>query len=353
MPAKESMPMHKGEKSVCPLLPTTKAMCDVSVVIVSWNTRKMLEDCIRSIDAHTRNIRYETIVVDNASSDDSCQMIEREFPAVRLFCNNKNEGFAYGCNEGMRASRGRYLLLLNSDTLFTENTLGKMVCFLDAKPETGMGGCMLLNDDGTIQPTCADFPTAFAFISGGANPVRLLRRLVFNEIYFSHPFLSHPKHKATRDVDWLAGAFMMVRREVAETVGMMDETIFMYSEEVDWCYRIRKAGWKISYTPETRIIHLGRGSTTISNDDRSVAVLESYLYFFKKHFGTVQAIVYTMTIMLGTPMKMVFWSCSYLFFVKKRPFLKERLDWHLAALRWCRGALRRLTTQQHELIYPS
>jgi len=328
------------------MLPKTKVSCDVSIVIVSWNTSKMLEDCIRSIDAHTHGISYETIVVDNASSDDSCQMIEREFPAVRLFRNSENEGFAYGCNEGMRASRGRYLLLLNSDTLLAENTIEKMVCFLDARPEAGMGGCMLLNADGSIQPACADFPTAFSFISGGVNPIRLFRRLIFNETYFSHPFLSHPKHKVAQNVDWLAGAFMVVRREVAETVGMMDETIFLYSEEVDWCYRICKAGWNISYTPETSIIHLGRGSTTMSDATRSIAILESYLYFFKKHFGAGQAVVYALTIMLGTPMKMALWTCSYLFLVKKRSFIKERLAWHLAALRWCMGSLRQLTTQQ-------
>lgn len=346
MPANVSTSMHEESKSVCPLLPKTEVLCDVSIVIVNWNTRKMLRDCLLSINTHTSGINYEIIVVDNASSDDSCQMIEREFPAVRLLANSRNEGFAYGCNEGMRASRGRYLLLLNSDTLLTENTLKKMICFLDIRPETGMGGCMLLNSDGTIQPTCAGFPTAFSFIFGGANPIRLFRRLIFNEIYFSHPFLSYPEHKSVQNVDWIAGAFMMVRREVAETVGMMDETIFLYSEEVDWCCRIRKSGWKISYTPEASLIHLGRGSTTMSDSTRSIAILESYLYFFKKHFGAIQAVVYTLSIMFGTPMKMLLWACSYVFLSQKRPFLKERLDWHLAALQWCARALRRLATQK-------
>ena len=207
-------------------------MVDLTVVVVSWNVITLLRDCLRSVASDLGCLSSETIVVDNASADDSAAMVRAEFPEVTLIVNTDNFGFARANNQAIRASSGRYVVLLNSDTIVPPGALETLVAFLDAHPEAGVVGPRLLRPDGTAQP--------YAF--GGDPTLGYLLRRGINRLIFQRPL-----HDWTTDtvqqVDWVSGACLMVRREAIDRAGLLDESIFMYFEDNDWCLRIRQAGW--------------------------------------------------------------------------------------------------------------
>lgn len=320
---------------VNPLLAPKAPSCDVSIIIVNWNTRELLRLCLSSVIKHTKVVNYEIVVVDNASQDGSCEMLEAELPQVRIHCNTRNEGFSFGCNEGMRMARGRYFLLLNSDTILIEDAVSKMVAFMDRHQDIGISGCALLNEDGSLQPSCAWFPTPFSAITQGLKIWDKLKHIFQDNPDFASPFLSYTQHQRQNDVDWIAGAFMLVRRQVAEQVSMLDETIFFYNEEVDWCYRMKQAGWRIVFTPETKIIHIGGGSTTLPDFARCTAILNNYYYYFHKNFGPAWSRMYILLTLLSSPLKIMIWLTGYVLYASGRRLFLERILWNFNALRWC------------------
>ncbi len=248
-------------------------MFDLSIVIASWNTGHLLRDCLMSLTTATDCLVAEIIVVDNASSDGSPDMVRREFSGVRLIANDANAGFARANNQGIAASAGRHVLLLNSDTRVPPDSLRQIVSFMDQHPEAGACSPRLVTPDGQ--------PQAFAF-GGDPTLLYLLRRGVASLL------LRKPLHdwstSETRQVDWVSGACLMARREAIEQIGMLDEDIFMYFEDNDWCLRIRKGGWKIYYCPEVSITHIGGQSVRQSPAARQV-YYQSLMYFYGKHFG--------------------------------------------------------------------
>lgn len=248
-------------------------MPDLSVIIVNWNTRALLADCLNSVAAGAGSLAVETVVVDNASGDDSAAMVRARFPLVRLIENAANEGFARANNQGLRASTGRYQLLLNSDTVVWPDALARMTAFMDAHPRVGALGAELRNPDGSLQPSWAAFPSLLSEISGRNFRVR-------------RPY---PGSEAFR-VDWVGGACLMVRREAADQVGLLDEAIFMYTEETDWCYRLARGGWEIVYLPGACVTHLGGGSSRNSSLRSLLALYSSKVYFFRKHYGRGMAL---------------------------------------------------------------
>jgi GT2 family glycosyltransferase len=246
-------------------------MIDLSIIIVNWNTADLLQDCIESIIASTSGITYEIIVVDNGSSDHSRAMVRDRFPSVRLIANASNLGFARANNQGIQVSCGRYIQLLNSDTLIDPGALTALVGFLDAHPQVGIAGPRLLNGDGTLQRSWAQFPTFWSEIKG--INVRLWRR-----------FLTCDGTEAY-SVDWVGGACLLIRRETITQVGMLDEHFFMYSEETDWCFRARQAGWEICYYPNAQVIHFGGQSSRQASVRMKAELYRSKLRFFAKHYG--------------------------------------------------------------------
>lgn len=253
-------------------------MPDVSIIIVSWNTCDLLVGCLDSV-AHTAgDLDTEIIVVDNASTDGSPDMVRQQFPHVRLVANASNVGFAAANNQGMILGRGRYLLLLNSDAFLTPDSLQTSIRFMEKSPDVGVCGVRLLNPDGTFQGSYADFPTLkseFLIATG------LGARLV-------SPYYPAPRPwpgEAAREVDWIGGAFMLLRRAVLEQVGGLDETYWMYSEETDWCYRIKQAGWKICYLPQVAITHVRGASTRQRRSEMEVQLYKSKVRFFTKNYG--------------------------------------------------------------------
>jgi hypothetical protein len=252
---------------------------DVSVVIVNWNTRDVLRDCLASVYTNTKNIRFEVIVIDNASSDGSAEMVRGEFPHVILLMNPRNLGFATANNQGMSVANGRYVLLLNSDTILLDNAIEKTMAFADSHVQAGIVGCRVLNPDKSLQPTCFMFPSVLNMFLWAT----YLSRAFATSKFFGRERMIWWHRDDVREVDVATGCFMLVRSQAIEQVGLLDEQFFMYGEETDLCCRFKKAGWKILFTPDAEIIHLGGASTRQISSEMFQQYAKSMLLFFKKH----------------------------------------------------------------------
>lgn len=253
-------------------------MPEVSVIVLNWNTRDLLAECLNTILQNAQGFELEIIVVDNASTDGSQAMLQRSFPQVRLLANPTNVGFAKANNQGMATSKGRYMLLLNSDAFLQPGALQALVSLAEVKPQAGLVGAQLLNPDGSFQASHTFFPTLwreFLILSG-------LGRALFGHWYPSH---GPEEAKGPQFVDYVEGACLLVRREAFETVGGLDEDYFMYAEEVDWCYALRARGWQVWYQPAARVIHLGGGSSRGRSTQREADLYRSRSMFFRKHYG--------------------------------------------------------------------
>jgi len=243
----------------------------VSIIILSWNTKQLLRDCLRSL----KGMAVEIIVVDNGSTDGSPQMVEREFPEVKLIKNKKNLGYGQANNQGMKAATGDYLLLLNSDTVVKDEAPLKMATFLAKNPKVGAVGCCLLNPDGSLQPSAGPFPNlSVSFV------------MLFLEHWWKN--LARASFPKTTEVDWVMGAALMIRQEVLEKAGWMDEGIFMYMDEVEWCFRIKKADFKVFFYPETEIIHLFGGSSKSGRETPILNIFRGLIYLYQKHYPPYQ-----------------------------------------------------------------
>jgi N-acetylglucosaminyl-diphospho-decaprenol L-rhamnosyltransferase len=257
---------------------------DLTVIIVNWNVRDLLRRCLLSIlDPPHSNL--EIVVVDNASSDGSIDMVRTEFPGVHLVVNNQNRGFTAANNQGLGVSRGRYLLLLNPDTEVVGDALTIMLSYMDAHPDVGTLGPKLLYPDGSLQPSRRRFPT-FA--------TALLESTVFQEWWpenrtLRRYYMADTADDAVQPVDWVVGACLLVRRQAYEQVGGLDEGYFMYSEELDWCKRLKAAGWEVVYLPSATIIHHEGKSSEQVIASRHIHFQSSKVRYFRQHHGTLQA----------------------------------------------------------------
>src|SRR5262249_4968822 len=243
-----------------------------------YNTGGLLGDCLRSTAETAGDLACETIVVDNASTDGSAPMVRRYFPGVRLIRSSENRGFAGANNLGIAASRGRHVLLLNSDAVLLPGTARAMVDFLDAHPGAGMVGARLLNPDGSFQYSYADFPSL-------RSELLLLTRLasmVHTPTYPSYPL---ERSAQERSVDWVSGACLMARRATIDAIGPLDESYFMYTEETDWCYRARRGGWSVHYLPQASVVHWVGQSSAAAPARRRRQVYRSKRLFLRKHVG--------------------------------------------------------------------
>jgi len=259
--------------------------CEISIIIVSYNVRDFLRQALLSVRRALADVSAEIIVVDNASEDGSVDMVQAEFPEVSVIENTENRGFASANNQALRTARGRLLVLLNPDTVVQEDTFSVIRDFFDnpASPgeDAGMVGCKILNPDGTLQLACRrSFPTpwvAFTRLSG-------LSRLFPRSRWFGKYNLTYLDENALAEVEAISGSFMAVRREAFVSVGLLDETFFMYGEDLDWCYRMRAAGWKIYYLPNTQIIHFKGESSRRSHLDSLRMFYHAMHLFARKHF---------------------------------------------------------------------
>ncbi len=258
-------------------------MVNLSVIIVSYNTAELLRRCLRSTMDSLEHASdgYEIIVVDNASSDGSAALVQAEFPQAQLIQNASNKGFAAANNQAIGRSSGRHLLLLNPDTVVLEDTIPKLVDFIDAHREVGMVTGMLLNPDGSFQHSAFRFPTLWMSL---LDFFPLSHRLIASRLNGRYP---PNAYRSPFEIDHPLGACMLVRREVVEQVGPLSEEFFMYCEEIDWSLRIKRAGWLIYCQPEAKVIHFVAQSTRQFRERMFVELHRSRFRLFKKHYSVL------------------------------------------------------------------
>lgn len=268
---------------------------DLSIIIVNWNTSSLLAQCLGSVYDAVSDLALETIVVDNASSDGSVAMVGECFPQTQVIANSENMGFVRANNQAIARCQGRYVLLLNSDTQALPGSLDKTVQFMDEHLRAGIVGVQLLNPDGTFQASYTPFPTLwqeFLILSG-------LGRWLLRPTY---PSYGPEAEKGAQKIQgYMEGAYLMARREAVEQIGGLDERIFMYAEDVDWCYRFHQAGWEVWYLPQAPIIHYGGQSSKKRRGQMEAELYRSRAYFFRKHYGNVaafclKALIYAITL---------------------------------------------------------
>jgi len=303
---------------------------DVSVVIVSWNACDVLRGCLHSILEETHDVSFEIIVVDNASRDGSAEMVRNEYPVIKLIENPENRGFAAANNQGIRVASGRYILLLNPDTIILESAICHCVRYADLHMDVGVVGCQVLEDDHRIQPTGFSFPspwTLFLTVSG-------LSRAFPSSRLFGRPELGWWGRDSEQDLDVISGMFMLVRREAIEQVGLLDEDYFVYTEEADWCYRFFCAGWRRVFTPCARIIHLDGGgkSTSQVSVKMFVQIQKSSMIYYRKHLGLGAWLAAKVIYIVSNSLRAGAWFVSAA--VTRDPSLRRKSAAAAAALRF-------------------
>lgn len=263
---------------------------DLSVLLVNYNTAHLLDEMFHALDRASEGLALETLLLDNASADGSVALIKARFPQVELIENRVNVGFGRANNQCLARSRGRYLLLLNTDAFVAPDSLQKTLAYMEAHPRCGVLGVRLMGRDGALQPSCRYFPTPWNLF---------LARTGLNRL-FTHTRLVDDMawdHASVRPCDWVPGCFYLVRREVVEQVGLFDPRYFLYYEEVDHCKAVKNAGWEVIYYPDTRVVHIGgesaRSEGELSALGRQIEALqiESELLYFRKNHGPGAALL--------------------------------------------------------------
>jgi GT2 family glycosyltransferase len=262
----------------------------LSIVIVSWNTRQFLRKCLASIEQNPPEGPFEVLVVDNASSDSSAEMVRSRFPQVRLIANQKNAGFAAANNQAIHISRGAYVLLLNPDTEVKPGALQTLVAFMDDHPQAGGAGARLLNPAGSADEEPSLQPSSSPAPGLGREFARLFHLPgVRADGYYE---MSGWDLGTPRLVEVLLGACLLVRRSVLDQIGLLDEGYFIYSEETDLCTRIRRAGYQLFWVPQAQVIHSGGQSTRQAAEDMFLQLYQSKVRYFRKHHGWAAVLMY-------------------------------------------------------------
>jgi len=276
----------------------------ISIVIVNWNTRELLRKCLTSIYSSMPNGELEIWVVDNASTDNSSEMVKQLFPAVNIIENQTNTGFAQANNQAIQRSNAQFVMLLNPDTELLPGALEKMVSFIQASLRVGAVGPRTLNPDKSLQTSCYPTPT----LSREFWRLFHLDKIRTFGVYDMERWETH----SCRKVDILLGACLMIRKEALDEVGLLSEDYFMYTEEVDICYRLGQRGWEIYWIPEAEIIHYGGQSTSQVSRQMFIHLYQSKLLFFKKHYGDVSAFLYKLILLFTSLARLSLTPIAYL-----------------------------------------
>lgn len=276
----------------------------LSICIVSYNVKRLLRQCIRSIYAQASQLSLEIIVVDNCSSDGTADMVRREFPNVMLVENSVNEGFAKASNQAMEFSEGEFILLLNPDTIVLPGTLSATLEFMRQTQEAGIVGCRLVRRDGNVEPSCKSLPSLWVLWL----EMSFLYKVFPKSRFFGTPYMTYFGYDEIKEVDAVKGAFLMVRRSTIEEIGLLDEGYFIYSEEVDLCYRAKRRGWKVYFYPDAQVIHYGGASSKLNRVGMFIELQKSRYRFFRKHRSRVVAWVALTILFGGVLARSLIWS---------------------------------------------
>jgi len=294
---------------------------DVSVIIVSWNAKKHLIDCLNSLAENQDGYPQEIIVVDNASSDGSPEIVKKEYPHVKLIRNEENLGFAKANNIGIEAGSGKYVALVNSDIVVLRDCIKKMIEFMDRNPSVGMAGPRILNPDRTLQVSCRHFPSVWNNLC----QVLGLNKVFPKAVFFSEPLMKYWALDVERKVDVLSGCFWMLRRAALDEVGLLDEDFFIYGEDIDWCKRFHQAGWDVMFYPGAEAIHFGWASSNNAPIRFYIEMQKADLQYWEKHHSKAAQMIYWMIILLRQLVRIPVYAVRYVVYVKKRETIRFKL----------------------------
>lgn len=256
---------------------------DLTITIVSWNTKELLRGCLQSLPKGTEKIKYEVHVVDNASSDGSAEMVKAEFPFVRLFANEDNLGFAKANNQSWREAKGRYWLLLNSDTEIQDKTLDSLIEFMDSHTKAGLATARLNYADGTPQHCAQPIPSILRILLEATRLHRILPKDFRGRFLLGTYF----DYETYATIGWAWGTALIAKREAIEEAGALSEDFFMYGEDLEWCLRLRAKGWQIWFVPQAKVLHYKEQSAAIQwdNNNRKKKMLDGFYKALEKHHG--------------------------------------------------------------------
>src|SRR5581483_3103251 len=302
----------------------------ISVVIVTWNGKRYAMECLESLRACNLRVPFEIIVVDNASTDGTPEAIRSSFPEVQLIETGANLGFAKGNNIGIARSRGEYLCLVNSDVVVAAGCIEKMLELMKANSDIGVMGPKMLCSDGQVGLSVTRLPTVWN---------TLCSALALNSLFPSNSLFSGFSGKrdstaALVDVEVLAGWFWMISRRALEQVGGLDERFFMLGEDLDWCFRLRKAGWRVVYCGEAESLHYGGGSSEVTPARFYVEMRRANMQYFRKHHGIPGVIGYTVAIAIHEFARIIGYSASYCCDKQRRVEATAKVQRSLSCLRW-------------------
>lgn len=303
---------------------------DLSVIIVTSNSQPYLQECLDSLFQDLGNVAAEVVVVDNVSTDGTPALVRELFPQVSLIQNDEPHGFAFNNNLALRQVTGRYIWLLNPDTKVLPGATKTMLDYLSSHSDVGLVGARLLNANGTIQTSCYRFPSL---------RTEIFRDLLVSKLFPYTPMLCGPRYpteigEEPIQVDSVMGASMFMRCAAVERVGLLDEGFYMFFEEVDWCRRIRDAGWQILYLPQAQVMHYGKGSTKTMMARMEVEYSRSYLRLFRKYHGWGKAVIARMFLAAGLSIRVALWSLVYVSNFRPRAYAKRKLEQWWPSLLW-------------------
>ena len=295
---------------------------DLSIVIVNYNTSNYTAQCLESIAEHPPVSNYEIVIVDNASTDDSADLLEEQFTDIQLIRSPENRGIAGGNNLGIKSSSGKYVLLLNNDTIVLRGSIDQAVNFLDQHPEAAGVGGQLLNADGSFQSGIYDFPSLWQEMLVVTKIGQLIRPY----------YPSRPPFEDIHEADWMSTAFMLFRRDALESVNFVDEEYFIYSDESDLQYRLKQAGWKRYYLPNVKTVHFGGKS--LNPWRRRKMVYRGYLLFYHNHYRVWKEIVLRLMFAIISICKLPIWSLALLS-KSKRSRAKAEINSNIDLIHMC------------------
>jgi GT2 family glycosyltransferase len=301
----------------------------ISVVIVSWNTKSFLLQCLDSIQRQYPADELEVLVVDNASSDGSPEAVRANYPTVKLICNEGNDGFAKGNNIGIRASTGDYLFLINSDVVVSNGCFESLVRHMDTHPEIGMLGPKILGVDNKIQRNCMGFPSLWNTLCRAVALDSLFPR---SRLFGSH-FLTFWNFDDTRPVDVINGCFWVLRRSAVDEVGLLDERFFMYAEDVDWCKRFTQKGWQVVFFAEAEALHYGGASSANAPIKFDIEMQRANYQYWTKHHSRVEANAFLLITLLQHSVRILAEIVAYPL-RHGSTASKYRIERGLAAIKW-------------------
>jgi GT2 family glycosyltransferase len=302
----------------------------VSIVIVTWNCKDYALECLSSLKAQRGHISTEIIVVDNASTDGTPEMIRDQFPDIRLIRSDRNLGFARGNNVGIHLTRGKYVCLINPDVDVAADCIEKLVDYMECQPSIGLLGPKMLGPDGTVQRSTMRFPTLWN---------SLCRALAFDSLFkrsraFGGLLMRDFRHDKVKEVDVLNGWFWVIRRQAMDEVGPLDERFFMYGEDIDWSRRFHQAGWRVVFYPGAEAVHYGGGSSSTAPVRMYVEVQRANFQYWKKHHGRAAMAGYFLVSCLHHVIRILGFALVYVLKQADRSQAGYNIRRSMASIRW-------------------